>query len=290
MGGQGVIRQRLAASPVLLVLLSVASVQVGSSLAKDLYAHATPLGVAWLRLLFAALILGALARPRLRGRSASEWGAVVAYGLAMASMNASFYLSIQRIPIGMAVTFEFLGPLTVAVMGSRRPRDVLWVVLAGAGVATLGFTPGELDPLGVALALLAGAFWGLYIVLAARVGRHWSGVTGVTVATWVGAIGLTLPVMILGQVPAPQPRIWAMGAVVALLASVISYGLEMVALRRLPKGVFGILMSVEPAAAALFAWMILGESLRPIEWLAMAAVIAASIGATRSNVRTPRVG
>lgn len=277
------IRQRLAASPVLLVLVSVVSVQIGSSLAKDLYAHATPLGVAWLRLVFAALILGALARPRIRGRSASEWRGVIGYGLAMAAMNASFYLSIQRIPIGMAVTFEFLGPLTLAVLGSRRVRDLLWVVLAGGGVATLGFSPGALDPLGVALALLAGTFWALYIVMAARVGRHWSGVTGVTVATWVGAIGLTIPLLVLGQVPGPQPRVWAMGVVVALLASVISYGLEMIALRRLSKGVFGILMSTEPAAAALMAWMILGEALRPVEWLAMAAVITASVGATRSG-------
>lgn len=277
------IRQRLAASPVLLVLVSVVSVQIGSSLAKDLYTHATPLGVAWLRLVFAALILGALTRPKIRGRLASEWRGVVGYGLAMAAMNASFYLSIQRIPIGMAVTFEFLGPLTLAVLGSRRARDLLWVVLAGGGVATLGFSPGALDPLGVALALLAGTFWALYIVMAARVGRHWSGVTGVTVATWVGAIGLTIPLLVLGQVPGPQPRVWAMGVVVALLASVISYGLEMIALRRLSKGVFGILMSTEPAAAALMAWMILGEALRPVEWLAMAAVITASVGATRSG-------
>ncbi len=281
------IRQRLAASPVLLVLISVVSVQLGSSLAKDLYAHATPLGVAWLRLVFAALILGALTRPKIRDRSLPEWREVVGYGLAMAAMNATFYLSIQRIPIGMAVTFEFLGPLTLAVLGSRRARDLLWVVLAGVGVATLGFSPGELDPIGVGLALLAGTFWALYIVMAARVGRHWSGVTGVTVATWVGAVGLTVPLLILGQVPGPQPRVWAMGAVVALLASVISYGLEMVALRRLPKGVFGILMSTEPAAAALAAWMILGEALRPIEWLAMAAVIAASVGATRSGQAQP---
>lgn len=279
------IRQRLTASPVLLVLVAVASVQTGSSIAKDLYSHATPLGVAWLRLLFAAVILGAVAHPKLRGRTASEWRAVIAYGLAMAAMNASFYMSIQRIPIGMAVTFEFLGPLTVAVLGSRRPRDLLWVVLAGAGVASLGFTPGELDPIGVLLALLAGAFWGLYIVTAARVGRHWSGVTGVTVATWVGAISLTIPLLAIGQVPGPQPRVWVIGAVVALLASVIPYALEMAALRRLPNGVFGILMSTEPAAAAVAAWLILGESLRPVEWLAMAAVIAASVGATKFGAR-----
>lgn len=271
------------ASPVLLVLVAIASVQVGSSLAKNLYDAAAPLTVAWLRLTAAALILGAVARPRLRGRTASEWGIAVAYGASMALMNLTFYLSIERIPIGMAVTFEFLGPLGVAVAASRRARDLVWVGLAAVGVALLGFTPGGLDAVGVALALTAGAFWAAYIVLAGPTGRSFSGVTGVTVATWVGALGLTVPMLLLGQTPVAEPRVWLIGLLVGLMASVVPYGLEMVALRRIPRGVFGILMSLEPAAAALAAFAILGEQLRAVEIVAMGCVIVASVGSTRAS-------
>lgn len=270
---------------VVLVLVAIASVQVGSSLAKDLYSVTTPLAVAWLRLAAAALILGLVARPRVRGRGRGEWAPVLAYGAAMAGMNVAFYLSIERIPIGMAVTVEFLGPLGVAVAASRRGRDLLWVALAAAGVVLLGFTPAQPDWFGVALAALAGGLWAAYILLAGRVGRHWPGVTGVTVATWVGAVGLTVPLLVLAQAPVASADVWLRGALVGLLASVIPYGLEMVALRRIPPGVFGILMSLEPAAAALAALVILGESLHAVELAAMAFVITASIGATASARR-----
>ena len=142
---------------MLLVVVAIASVQLGSSLAKDLYTSAAPLSVAWLRLLGAAVALGLITRPRLTGRSASDWAWVVAYGLCLAGMNVTFYLAIERIPIGMAVTLEFLGPLGVSVALSRRARDLLWVGLAAAGVALLGFSPGGLDPVGVAWALCAAA-------------------------------------------------------------------------------------------------------------------------------------
>ncbi len=279
---------RPAVPPVALVLVAIASVQVGSSFAKDLFGSAPPVAVAWLRLAAAALILVLIARPRLRGRTRGHWGVVLAYGLVMAAMNITFYLAIERIPIGMAVTIEFLGPLGVAVAGSRRPRDFLWVALAAAGVGLLGFTPGDLDWLGVAFALAAGACWAGYIVLAGPTGRAWSGVTGVTVATWVGTVALAGPALGVGVagLGAPSgswltdPRVWLLGAAVGLLSSVIPYGLEMVALRTVDRGVFGILMSLEPAAAALFAFLLLGESLRPLELVAMACVIAASLGAT----------
>lgn len=271
--------------PVLLVLVGIASVQLGSSFAKDLFTSASPVAVAWLRLVFGALILTVIARPRLRGRNRDQWRAVLAYGLVMACMNLVFYLAIQRIPIGMAVTLEFLGPLTVAVIGSRRRRDYLWAALALAGVALLGFTPGDLDPLGIVLALVAGALWAGYIVLAGPTGRHWSGVTGVTVACWVGSVVLAGPALVTAPSWAGTPRVWLLGAAVGLLASVIPYGLEMVALRRIDRGVFGILMSLEPAAAALFAFLLLHEELRPIEMVAMGCVIAASVGATRDAAR-----
>ncbi len=276
--------------PVVLVLIGIASVQVGSSVAKQLFTLAPPVAAAWLRLAAAAVLLTLIARPRLRGRTWADWGPVIAYGVAMACMNFTFYLAIARIPIGMAVTFEFLGPLGVAVASSRRARDYVWVALAGLGVVLLGFTPGQLDWIGVLFALVAGAFWAAYIVLAGPVGRRWSGVTGVTIATWVGGVLLAAPALATasGMVTpwVSVPSAWLFGLLLALLSSVVPYGLEMVALRRIDRGVFGILMSLEPAAAALFAFLLLHEQLRPIELAAMACVIVASVGATRS-ARTP---
>jgi len=272
---------------VLLVLVAIASVQFGSSLAKDLYSAASPLTVAWVRLLGAAVALGLVTRPRLRGRSASDWAWVVAYGLCLAGMNTTFYLAIERIPIGMAVTLEFLGPLGVSVALSRRARDLLWVALAAVGVALLGFSPGDLDPIGVLWALVAASLWAAYILLAGPTGRRWSGVSGVSIAFWVGLIGLTPLVAALDLLPAAVPAVWGVGLLIGLLSSAIPYGLEMVALRRIEPRIFGILMSLEPAAAALFALAVLGETLRPIEVVAMACVVIASIGVVRSSRPAP---
>ncbi len=277
------VTERLASAPVVLVIIAIASVQLGSSLAKDLYSAAAPLTVAWLRLLGAAVVLGLITRPRLRARSASDWAWVVAYGLCLAGMNVTFYLAIERIPIGMAVTLEFLGPLGVSVALSRRARDLLWVGLAAVGVALLGFSPGDLDPVGVFWALAAACLWAGYILLAGPTGRRWSGVSGVAVAFWVGLAGLTPVVWALDLFPAAVPAVWGLGLMIGLLSSAIPYGLEMMALRRIEPRIFGILMSLEPAAAALFALALLGETLRPIEILAMASVVVASIGVVRSS-------
>ena len=277
------VTERLASAPVVLVIIAIASVQLGSSLAKDLYSAAAPLTVAWLRLLGAAVVLGLITRPRLRARSASDWAWVVAYGLCLAGMNVTFYLAIERIPIGMAVTLEFLGPLGVSVALSRRARDLLWVGLAAVGVALLGFSPGDLDPVGVFWALAAACLWAGYIRLAGPTGRRWSGVSGVAVAFWVGLAGLTPVVWALDLFPAAVPAVWGLGLMIGLLSSAIPYGLEMMALRRIEPRIFGILMSLEPAAAALFALALLGETLRPIEILAMACVVVASIGVVRSS-------
>ncbi len=276
--------ERLPRVPaVVLVLLAIASVQWGSATAKGLYAAATPLDVVWLRLLGASLALGLVARPRLRGRAASDWGFVAAYGVVLAAMNFTFYLAIERIPVGMAVTFEFLGPLGVALAASRRVRDVLWVVLAGVGVALLGVAPGDLDPIGVLFALTAGAFWAGYIVLSVPTGRRWAGATGVTVASWIGLAGMSGVLLATGTQLVTDPRVFGLGLVVGVLSSAVPYGLEINALRTMPRGTFGILMSLEPAAAALFALALLGETLRPVEVVAMACVIVASIGATRGS-------
>lgn len=277
------VTERLASAPVVLVIIAIASVQLGSSLAKDLYSAAAPLTVAWLRLLGAAVVLALITRPRLRARSASDWAWVVAYGLCLAGMNVTFYLAIERIPIGMAVTLEFLGPLGVSVALSRRARDLLWVGLAAVGVALLGFSPGDLDPVGVFWALAAACLWAGYILLAGPTGRRWSGVSGVAVAFWVGLAGLTPVVWALDLFPAAVPAVWGLGLMIGLLSSAIPYGLEMMALRRIEPRIFGILMSLEPAAAALFALALLGETLRPIEILAMACVVVASIGVVRSS-------
>lgn len=281
-------------SPVFLVIASITSVQAGAAFAKDLFALASPWVISWLRLTAAAVILTLVAPPRLRGRRAAEWRPALAYGVALSGMNIAIYLAMQRIPLGMAVTIEFLGPLGVAVAGSRRARDLIWVGLAGLGVALLGASPGTLDWVGVGFALLAGSLWACYILLAGPTGRHWEAVTGVTLGSWVGAIGLApfvwTPIVAsaaqgAGLGPLADPTLWAKGAAVGLLSSVIPYGLEMVALRTLPTGVFGILMSLEPAAAALAGLVVLGEVLRPIELLAMGCVIVASIGSTRANRR-----
>lgn len=276
-------RGRLAAAPVALLFVSIASVQLGSSLAKDLYAQAAPLTVVWLRLLGAAVVLAVAVRPRLSGRSRADWAWVTAYGLCMAGMNVTFYLAIERIGIGMAVTLEFLGPLGVAAASSRRLRDLLWVGLAALGVGLLGFAPGDLDPVGVAWALCAAALWAAYILLAVPTGRRWSGISGVAVAFAIGLAAVTPLVAGLGLLPAPAPAVWGVGLLLGLLSSAIPYGLEMVALRSLEPRVFGILMSLEPAAAALFALVLLGEAMRPVEVVAMACVMAASIGVVRSR-------
>lgn len=267
--------------PVWLVLASIASVQLGASFAKSLFGLADPTAIAWLRMLVAAVIFLVVARPRFQGRSWAEWRVALAYGVALGTMNWAIYTSFARIPIGLAVTIEFLGPLAVAVAGSRRPRDLVWVVLAGTGVALLGVMPGSVDWIGVGFALLAAAGWAAYIVLSGPTGRVWSGVTGVTVGSIVGAVLFAGPGLVTGGTALWQPQVVAVAVAVGVLSSVIPYGLEMLALRRIPPGVFGILMSVEPAAAALFALFVLGEVLTGIELLAMVCVVVASVGATR---------
>ncbi len=269
-------------SPVWLVVGAIVSVQVGAAFAKSLFELAPPTAIAWLRMAVAAAVLMLVARPRLTGRTWAEWRVVIGYGIALATMNWAIYMSFSRIAIGLAVTIEFLGPIAVALLGSRRWLDLVWVALAGIGVALLGVFPVTVDWIGVGFALLAATGWAAYILLGRRTGVSWSGVTGVSVGAMLGALIFLVPGILSGGSELLQPKVLLLGAAVGVLSSVIPYGLEMVALRSISPGVFGILMSLEPAVAALAALVILGEQLSWVEIVAMGCVIVASAGATRT--------
>ncbi len=270
-------------SPVWLVLIGILSVQFGAAVSKGLFVEIPPVGMVFLRLLTSSLILLALARPRLDGRTAADWRPVLALGLALGAMNWAFYESFARIPLGVAVTIEFIGPLAVAAFGSRRPRDLVWVGLAALGIALFGVGPTKVDALGFGLALLAGGCWALYIVSTAATGRRWAGVDGLAVASTVATLAIAPFAVATAGALLLEPRLLVLGALVGLLSSVIPYSLEMVALRTLPPRVFGILMSLEPAAAALVAAVLLQEWLTPLQLVAIACVTAASVGAARTT-------
>ncbi len=267
----------------------VSSVQFGAALAKSLFDELGPAGTVFLRVLLAALVLAVIWRPSIAGRSRADWRLIALFGLSLAAMNLCFYESLERIPLGIAVTFEFIGPLGVAIAGSRRALDVVWVALAGAGIVLLsGFGGADLDGLGVALAFIAGGFWAAYILLAVRVGRVFSGSDGLALAMIVAA-AMLVPV---GVADAGSellaPGVLAVGFGVAIMSSVIPYTLEMEALRRMPAGVFGVLMSMEPAVAALAGFVMLDEGLAAQELVAILLVVAASAGATRNAGVPPR--
>lgn len=270
-------------SPVWLVLVGILSVQFGAGVAKDLFDEVPPTVMVWLRLATSVLVLGLVARPVLRGRSRADWLVVVGFGVSLGTMNWAIYQAFARIPLGLAVTIEFVGPLTLAVLGSRRARDLVWVGLAAAGVLLLGFDGDDLDPAGVGFALLAGGAWAAYILLSGHTGRRWPGLDGLTLASLVATLMLTPYAVPSGGDLLLDPRILLLGAAVGLLSSVIPYSCEITALRSMPPALFSILMSLEPAAAALAGIVVLGEFLSPPQWLAMACVVVASVGATRSR-------
>ena len=269
--------------PPVLVAGGIISVQLGAAIAKHLFSVVPPTSMVWLRLASSAIVFTVFFRPAVRGKTSRDWLIALGFGCMLMGMNWSIYQSFARIPLGMAVTLEFLGPLALAIVGSRRARDLIWVALAGVGVALLGFTPHGLTWPGVVFALVAGAFWAGYIVFSARTGRHWSGVTGLTVASLVGAILLAPPAMVEAGSRLLQPEVLGLGVAIGLLSSVIPYSLELTALRRMPPNVFSILMSLEPAAAALAAMVVLHEFLAPLQWVAIGCVVVASVGATRSH-------
>ncbi len=271
-------------SPVWLVLIGILSVQFGAGIAKSLFDEIAPTTIVWLRLVTSAVVLVAIARPVLRGRSRTDWLVVLAFGVCLGVMNWAIYQAFARIPLGIAVTLEFIGPLTLAVIGSRRVRDLLWVLLAGLGVAVLGLSGGgEVNLAGALFALLAGAMWASYILLAGQTGQRWPGFDGLALASVFATLLLTPFAIGEGGGDLLDPHILLLGAAVGLLSSVVPYSCELVALRSIKASVFSILMSLEPAAAALAGIIVLQEFLTWEQWLAMTFVVIASVGATRSS-------
>ena len=271
---------------IVLVVVGLACQEVGAALAVLLFPEVGPLGMVMLRLVFSAILLLLIARPALRGHSRDGWLAVLGFGLVLALMNGLFYLALARLPLGVTVTIEVLGPLVLSIVASRRLSAWVWAVLAFAGVAALaGGGWDRIDPLGVLFALGAAASWAFYILASARVGREFPGLDGLALAMTAGAL-LALPFGILSAGSALlRPDLLALGAAVAVLSSTIPYALELIALRRLPAAVFAILMSLSPATAALAGWLLLGQQLAWLELIGIALVITASIGAVRSSNR-----
>jgi inner membrane transporter RhtA len=259
-----------------LVLASVVSPQVGAAFAVTLFDELGPVGTAFLRLAIAAVVLWVIWRPKLAG----DLRLAGAFGLSLALMNWSFYEAIDRIPLGVAVTIEFAGPLVLAVIGSRRLLDGLWIVLAGAGIVLL-LAPGggSMDPVGVALALVAAVCWMAEISLSKRVGAAFPGGSGLAIAMVVGALVL-LPVgLVQADAAFTNPGLLGTAFLVAIASSVLPYSLELEALRRLPAAVYGVLMSLDPAVAAVAGFLVLSQALGAREVIGIAMVVVASAGA-----------
>ena len=275
--------RRPALPAPLYALGAIASVQVGATVARQLFPFLGPTATVFVRVGFGALILLAIARPGLRRLSAAQWREVVPFGLIIAGMNLCFYQSIARIPLGIAVTIEFLGPLTVAIVGSRKALDFAWAGMAAAGVAILSLTGGSVTLLGVLFALGAAVGWASYIVLSQRVGRLVAGPDGLAFALTVGGLALA-PFGIAGAgARLLDLHNLGLGLVVAILSTAIPFSLEFAALRRLSSQVFGILMSLEPAMGAAAGFFFLGQRLSIRDLLAIALVSVASAGATLSS-------
>lgn len=273
--------------PIPAVLFAIISVQSGAAIAKTLFPAIGAAGTASLRIGISAIILLAVYRPNLLKITPNQWKIVIPYGLSLGAMNLIFYLAIERIPIGLAVTLEFIGPLVVAVIGSKRLIDYLWVLLATAGIVLIApWSNNGIDLLGVLFALLAGAFWAAYIVLGTKVSKIMKGGDAVATGMLFASI-LIVPFGILENgLTNLTPTFLYLGIALALLSSAIPFTLEMKALAQLPARTFSILMSLEPAAASIFAFIFLQEYLTFNEILAVVFVVIASVGSTITSKRT----
>jgi inner membrane transporter RhtA len=278
---------------VAMVLGSISSVQCGAALATTLFGQVGPGGAVFLRAAFAALILLLVAHRDVRRLRRGDLRDIALFGVTLAAMNLCFYAAIDRLPLGVAVTFEFSGPLAVAVFGSRQRRDLIWAGLAAVGIVLLcgDFGGGSIDLLGAVLALTAGGFWAAYILLSARIGERSEGLGGLAVAMTISALLLSPVGIAQGGAQLGSAGVLAVGLAVGVLSSAFPYALELEALRRLPNAVFGVMMSLEPAVAALVGFVALGQGLSWSEAVAIALVVAASAGALRSAATpVPRDG
>jgi inner membrane transporter RhtA len=273
-----------------MVLAAALSVQFGAALGATLFDTLGPGGASLLRQAFAGAVLVAVWRPRVRAYSASDLRLVLAFGVALGLMNLCFYEALDRIPLGVCVTIEFAGPVAVAVALSRRALDLVWVVLAAAGIVLLAnpFGAGGVDPTGLAFILAAAACWSAYILLAQRATRLFHGSTGLALAAGIAWLVPVIPGLTEASVrDLLAPGALAVGLVVAVMSSVIPYTLESESLRRLPARVFGVLMSLEPAVAALAGLVVLGQRLSARDLVAIVLVICASVGVTRTSAAPP---
>lgn len=303
---RGLMAPLRAAPPSALVLAGIISVQLGAGLAARMFHDAGPAGLTGFRLWWAALIMTAVGgrgladaiRAVLSKRAWRDLTVAVGFGVVLGAMNFSIYQSFARVPLGVAVTIEFLGPLAVAVASSRRLLDLLWVVLAGGGVvlltrggSTLASGATKAGPVlglgthaaGIAFGLIAAACWAGYILLSRATGRRFSGSSGLSIAMIVAAVLVTGPAVAESGGALLNPAVIAAGLGVGLLSSVIPYRFELEALRRVPAGLFGIWMSFEPVVAALVGLALLGEGLAAREWLAIGLVVIACAGAARDS-------
>jgi inner membrane transporter RhtA len=271
-----------------LVLVAIGSLQFGAALAGTIFDEVGPAGMALLRALFAAVILLAIWRPDPRAQRAADLRLVAAFGAVLGAMNLCIYESFARIPLGIAVTIEFAGPLGVAVALSRRRLDLVWAALAAIGIVLLADPGGgAIDALGVVFALVAAACWAAYIFIAGAAGRVFTGGRGLAMAMAVATLVPLVPGVLGAGADLLAPRHLAIGCAVALLSSVLPYSLETEALRRLSARVFGVLMSIEPAMAAVAGLVVLGQRLGARDVVAIALVIAASVGVTRTAAPPP---
>lgn len=275
--------------PVAALMGSLVSLSVGTSFAKHLFPAIGAEGTTAYRILFAMLLLMALWRPWRRRWTLQDIGPLALYGVTLGAMNLLFYTSLKTIPFGLAIAIEFTGPLAVALWTSRRATDLLWVALAAAGLALIlpwqGLdAPGALDPAGMGFALAAGVCWALYIVFGQQVAHRYGGLA--TPMGMLAAAVLVLPIGVAQAGAALLDTRWLLaGLAVAVLSSAIPYTLEMYVLRHLPKRTFSILLSLEPAVGAVAGWIVLAERLSLQQMLAMAFIMAASMGAAWSAGR-----
>lgn len=272
--------------PPLLVLLAIVSIQIGAALAVRLFPALGPAGIVFLRVGFSALMLLAVSRPSVRSVPARGLLLIAAYGALIGAMNLCFYEAIDRIPLGVAVTIEFTGPLCVAVFNTRRLLHGAWIALAVVGLAIMSPSIGHrLDPLGVMFALLAGCGWGGFVLLSARVGRAFERGVGLSLGMAAGALLLAPVFLASGAAWRLTPTLLLGGLAVALLATAIPFSLEFEALKRLPPRTYGVLVTLEPAVAMLVGMVVLGEAVSPGNVIAMVCVSVAALGMSLTDGR-----